>query len=267
MKNSFTFLLVIFILISGCEVKITEDLTGTYELNKSDNVGGFYMERYARMEIWKDNNGNYQYSYLNKIYDAMYGSTNSESSWGYLKVIEKVDNYWYKLEITKSSDDLKDKIYPITVKKNSLSFSWIGGKENNFTKIPPIESENNNSGTENDRESSVSINAKIITNADKNIESNPSELKTKDRIKYKLANTTFTLEFISEVEGKIYYDNGIGFTIIKYSDKLPNGNLVWEETDGQTKTGVYTFKDSNLESGVFSRYKDNKKFDFTRIKE
>jgi hypothetical protein len=60
---------------------------------------------------------------------------------------------------------------------------------------------------------------------------------------------------------KCYWDNGTGYTILVYTDEYPNGNIIYTEyeSDGETYTGTFTFKDTGCNSGTYERW-DQKKF-------
>lgn len=63
---------------------------------------------------------------------------------------------------------------------------------------------------------------------------------------------------------KVYWDNGVSYTLLYYIEQLPNGNYVYDEYEknGSTYTGTFTFKSSH-NSGVYDR-RDGKQFKVSR---
>jgi hypothetical protein len=74
--------------------------------------------------------------------------------------------------------------------------------------------------------------------------------------KYSVGKTSCTIEWDSgERAYKVYWKEGIGYTLLFYDDVLPNGNIVYKEyeSDGNTYTGKFTFKDISYRRGEYER--------------
>lgn len=73
---------------------------------------------------------------------------------------------------------------------------------------------------------------------------------------YSVGKTSCTIEWSTDDRVfKVYWKNGIGYTLLYFKEELPNGNLVYEEYEsgGSNYTGKFTFKDSKYEKGEYER--------------
>lgn len=77
--------------------------------------------------------------------------------------------------------------------------------------------------------------------------------------KLKLLDTYFTLE-VENKTGKIFYENGKGYTTLKFVKKTNDGRYIWDEYFNGEKTATLEFNDNKYSSGTFIRLKDNKRF-------
>ena len=74
--------------------------------------------------------------------------------------------------------------------------------------------------------------------------------------RYSVGKTSCTIEWdFGERAYKVYWQDGIGYTLLFYEDVLPNGNIVYKEyeSDGNTFTGKFTFKDVSYRKGEYER--------------
>lgn len=64
----------------------------------------------------------------------------------------------------------------------------------------------------------------------------------------------------------VYWDQGTGNTLLVFNEELPNGNITLNEyeSDGDTYTGQFIFKDYNCNTGTYIR-NDGKKFKVRKI--
>ena len=79
---------------------------------------------------------------------------------------------------------------------------------------------------------------------------------------YSVGKTSCTIEWDnSDKAYKVYWNEGIGYTLLFYKEELPNGNIVYEEyeSSGNTYTGKFTFKDYRYFKGEYER-SDGKTF-------
>jgi hypothetical protein len=73
---------------------------------------------------------------------------------------------------------------------------------------------------------------------------------------YSVGKTSCTIEWDnSDRAYKVYWNEGIGYTLLFYKEDLPNGNIVYEEyeSSGNTYTGKFTFKDYRYSRGEYER--------------
>jgi hypothetical protein len=80
--------------------------------------------------------------------------------------------------------------------------------------------------------------------------------------KYSVGETSCTIKWdFGERAYKVFWSEGIGYTLLFYDDVLPNGNIVYKEyeSDGNTYTGKFTFKDISYRRGEYER-SDGKTF-------
>lgn len=74
--------------------------------------------------------------------------------------------------------------------------------------------------------------------------------------RYTVGKTSCTIEWDNYDKAyKVYWSEGIGYTLLFYKDELPNGNIVYEEyeSSGNTYTGKFTFKDYRYQRGEYER--------------
>ena len=79
---------------------------------------------------------------------------------------------------------------------------------------------------------------------------------------YSVGKTSCTIESAGPTL-TVYWKDGVGSTKLSYSEELPNGNLVYDEYDGDTWTGQFIFKNSSFNSGIYERA-DGKRFNVRR---
>jgi hypothetical protein len=83
---------------------------------------------------------------------------------------------------------------------------------------------------------------------------------------YSVSGTSCTIQWsTTDRNFRVYWDEGIGSTILFFKEELPNGNMVYDEyeSDGVTYTGTFTFKDNSYRKGQYER-NDGKKFNVKR---
>ena len=83
---------------------------------------------------------------------------------------------------------------------------------------------------------------------------------------YKVGKTSCTIQWDDADQlYKVYWENGIGYTVLYYKNELPNGNRVYDEfsSDGKTYTGTFTFKNYKYLKGEYERA-DEKIFTVTK---
>ncbi len=84
--------------------------------------------------------------------------------------------------------------------------------------------------------------------------------------RYTVGKTSCTIEWdTNERAYKVYWTEGIGYTMLFFKEEQPNGNMVYDEyeSDGSTYAGTFTFKDGSFRKGQYER-KDGKKFNVKR---
>lgn len=79
---------------------------------------------------------------------------------------------------------------------------------------------------------------------------------------YSVGKTSCTIESAGPTLS-VYWKDGVGSTKLNFSEELPNGNLVYDEYDGDTWTGQFIFKNSTFNSGIYERA-DGKRFNLKR---
>ena len=82
---------------------------------------------------------------------------------------------------------------------------------------------------------------------------------------YSVGKTSCTIES-SGSAFNVYWRDGIGSTQLTYTEELPNGNLVYEEYDGNTYSGRFIFKNEHYYSGIYERA-DGRKFNVKKRRE
>jgi hypothetical protein len=75
---------------------------------------------------------------------------------------------------------------------------------------------------------------------------------------YSVGKTSCTIEYSGQVI-KVYWRDGVGNTNLVYTQELPNGNIVYEEYDGNDYSGKFIFKSASFYSGIYERA-DGKRF-------
>ncbi len=79
---------------------------------------------------------------------------------------------------------------------------------------------------------------------------------------YRVGKTSCTIQWdnVDQVY-KVYWKEGIGYTVLQYKEELPNGNIVYDEyqSNGRSYTGTFTFKNYKYLKGEYERV-DGKKF-------
>ena len=79
---------------------------------------------------------------------------------------------------------------------------------------------------------------------------------------YSVGKTLCTIESAGPTL-TVYWKDGVGSTKLSYAEELPNGNLVYDEYDGDVWSGQFIFKNSSFNSGIYERA-DGKRFNVRR---